>query len=85
MMRGRIVVLSCFLICLITISTYWFRATDSDGNHQSLSDLLAPLSSTSTVEAPDLALTDQFPIDKKVAVQFRLEAAHLRREDTVDC
>ena len=72
MMRGRIVLLSCFLIVLITASTYWFRATDSDGHHQSLSSLLAPLSSsccsTSTDESPNLVSIDKFPIDKKVAV-----------------
>jgi len=70
MMRGRIVTLSCFLlIVLLTASTYWFRATDSNGQHQSLSNLLAPLSSSfSQSESPKFASIDQFPIDKKVAV-----------------
>ncbi|KAE9379393.1 hypothetical protein N431DRAFT_364588, partial [Stipitochalara longipes BDJ] len=67
MMRGRIAALSCFLIFLITASTYWWRAADSDGHHQSLSSLLAPLSS-SCCSTSNPAFDDQFPIDKKVAV-----------------
>ncbi|KAH8778259.1 hypothetical protein F5882DRAFT_359073 [Hyaloscypha sp. PMI_1271] len=68
-MRGRpfaIVTLSCFIIFIITATTYWWRTIDDDGNHQSLSSLLAPLSHGPTT--PYSASGDLFPIGKKVAV-----------------
>jgi hypothetical protein len=68
-MRGRpvaIVTLSCFIIFIITATTYWWRTIDDDGNHRSLSSLLAPLSHGLTT--PNSASGDLFPIGKKVAV-----------------
>jgi len=67
-MRGRIAALSCLLLFLITASTYWWRSTDSDGHRQSLSDLLAPLSSGYYSSSPSSASNSPFAIKQKVAV-----------------
>jgi Protein of unknown function (DUF5672) len=70
-MRGRpvaIATLSCLIIFIISATTYWWKASDEDGNHRSLSSLLAPLSHGSTTTNSNPASGDLFPIGKKVAV-----------------
>jgi hypothetical protein len=71
-MKGRpvaIAALSCFVVFIITATTYWWRTTD---DHRSLSSLLAPLNPSCPAVTPtpnsSPASGDLFPVDKKVAV-----------------
>jgi hypothetical protein len=74
-MKGRpltIAALSCFVVFIITGTTYWWRTADNNGDHRSISSLLAPLAPacptvTATSSSKSAASGDLFQIDKKVA------------------